>query len=216
MSKQIVPTVFSTTNEEFREKIELLSSLTNYVHIDICDGKFVSTKTPNIEQEHSFFFSKNLKCEFHLMVEKPLEYFELIKSFRANIVYIQVEILNSRKELEEIIEEFQTINCQVGLVFNPSTYVEDNVVYLSLVNYVMIMSVYPGAEGQSFKEEVLKKVHYIKALKPKMVVQIDGGISLETGKLALKSGSDRLAVGSYITSSKNPKQSLQKLQKLLE
>lgn len=215
MSKQIVPTIFATSKEQFRNKVESLSSFATLVHIDVCDGEFVPTKTIDLSKEVEYFLLSKLECEFHLMVENPLKYLGLIKEFKGKLVYVQVEILESVEQLKNIIDNYKQINCGVGLVFNPITYVEDYLKYLSYVNYVMIMSVVPGAEGQAFREEVLEKVHHIKSLKSSMIIQIDGGINDKTGKIALKAGVDRLAVGSYITSSKNSREHFKKLESFI-
>lgn len=206
MEYLVVPTVFSLDSNTFKRKVEMLKSFCTYVHIDVCDGKFVPTKTFLLSSQIDFFHASSMNCEVHLMVEKPLEYLDLLRKYSAKIIYLHVEILSSREELEYFISSFSKIGAKVGLVFNPKTSVDDYLHFLSLVDNVMLMSVIPGAEGQKFDSKVLSKVRDIKILKPSMVVQIDGGISVETGKLALESGVDRLAVGSFITSSENPQE----------
>ena len=216
MDCSVVPTIFSLDVGTFKKKVEILKEFSSYVHIDVCDGKFVSTKTVTLNSMSDYFLSTGLGCEFHLMVENPLKYLQLLESFNARIVYVQVEVLTSRDELLRLVREYSSIGCEIGLVFNPKTYVEDYVAYLSLVDHVMLMSVCPGAEGQKFDSSVLRKAREIKVLKPNMVVQIDGGISRETGLQALESGVDRLAVGSYITSSNTPKNNFLLLKSLFK
>lgn len=216
MDCSVVPTIFSLDVGTFKKKVDILKHFSSYVHIDVCDGEFVSTKTVSLVKCADVFSSSKLSCEVHLMVENPLNYLEILKKYSPKLVYVQVEIFSSVDELEKIISEFSKIGSKIGLVFNPKTFVEEYVAYLSVVDTVMLMSVYPGAEGQRFDEKVLRKVRELKLLKPTMVVQIDGGISSDTGVQALQAGVDRLAVGSYITSSNSPKENFLSLRALFK
>ena len=78
------------------------------------------------------------------------------------------------------------------------------------------MSVEPGFGGQSFMPEQLSKVVYLRDYMnqnniKKCLIEIDGGINAETGKLARMAGVDVLVAGSYIFNSDNVKERIDSL-----
>ena len=148
------------------------------------------------------------------MVQKPLDFLSDCHTLHVKRVFIHREIFDSIEDFLEVKKQFSNVHIEVALVCNPETKVEDSLIFLSEVNHVLLMSVVPGAEGQSFIFDVLNKIRQIKVLLPEMKIQIDGGITLETGEISLKKGIDTLSVGSFISSSKTPKKNYNLLLKL--
>ena len=97
---------------------------------------------------------------------------------------------------------------KAGVALNPHTPVallEDVIEELDLV---LIMSVNPGFGGQKFIQNALVKVAQVKELiilkKSKALIEVDGGVNLETGKELVKAGADVLVAGSFVFNSENP------------
>ena len=68
---------------------------------------------------------------------------------------------------------------------------------------VLIMSVNPGFGGQSLIPYCLEKVRNLRAMKPNLQIEIDGGINLETFALARNAGVNIFVIGSAIFSTKS-------------
>ena len=61
------------------------------------------------------------------------------------------------------------------------------------------MSIHPGYSGQAFMAEAASRIERLRSLLPEGVrVQVDGGINLETARLAREAGADLLVAGSAI------------------
>lgn len=211
--KQIIsPTIFATTIDIYKKKLDLLH-FSKVIHLDICDGHFVKTKTISLSDCTTSDF-RNHEVEVHLMVERPLNYLEDCVRLTISRVFIHKEIFFDINTFIEVKNSFEKQGINVALVLNPETQVEDALPFIGQVSQIMIMSVIPGAEGQSFMEHVLDKVRQIRVLKEDILIQIDGGINLETGALSLERGVDILSVGSFISSSQSPKKNFDSLSNL--
>ncbi len=212
MKQLISPTIFATSIDIYKKKLELLN-FSKVIHLDICDGHFVKTKTINLKNSTDSDFLDH-DVEVHLMVEKPLDYLDDCIRLGVFKVFIHREIFFEIGDFIEVKNSFEKKGIEVALVLNPETQVENALPFIGQVNHIMLMSVIPGAEGQSFMEHVLDKVRQIRVLKEDILIQIDGGINLETGKLSLDAGIDVLSVGSFISSSQSPKKNFDSLSNL--
>jgi ribulose-phosphate 3-epimerase len=76
---------------------------------------------------------------------------------------------------------------------------------------VLIMTVEPGFGGQKFMEDMMEKVSVLRKKKPKLDIEVDGGINAETAKIAVKAGANVLVAGSYIFGVKNRKKAIMSL-----
>ena len=83
---------------------------------------------------------------------------------------------------------------------------------------VLLMSVNPGFGGQKFIQNTLSKVDELKNLiiqkKTNTLIEVDGGVDLNTGKLLVDAGADVLVAGSFVFSSENPKEKIHQLKML--
>jgi len=98
-----------------------------------------------------------------------------------------------------------------GISLKPKTKVGVLKPFLPYADWVLVMSVEPGFGGQSFLENSLEKIKWLRKNAPKLDIAVDGGINEETAKLCVKAGANVLIAGSYIFKSKNRKLQIQKL-----
>jgi ribulose-phosphate 3-epimerase len=81
------------------------------------------------------------------------------------------------------------------------------------VDLVLVMSVHPGFSGQKFMPEVLEKVRAIRAAHPNLMIQMDGGISVENAAECKAAGATNLVAASAIFGSKKRKNAIEALRK---
>ena len=98
----------------------------------------------------------------------------------------------------DVINYIKKFNIKVGLSIKPSTKVEQIIPYLPYLDLVLVMSVEPGAGGQTFIMNTVDKIKKLKELKGNYLIEVDGGINDNT--INLVSDADIIVVGSYITS----------------
>ena len=178
---------------------ELDKTNADAIHLDIMDGKFVDNKTWTTSEIIKLTKYSNLPLDVHLMVNNPSKYIEDYAMLNTNNITFHYEAV---KDVNKVINEIKDYGLKVGIAVNPDTDVKNIYDYLSDIDIVLIMSVYPGKSGQVFINETLDKIKelkdYIVNNNFKTLISVDGGINDETGKLCKEAGADILVSASYI------------------
>ncbi len=214
--KEIIPTLFALERGIFKKKLDLISTFSKKIHIDFMDGKFTQNSSIVLNDMDDILNYKNIEFEIHLMAYEPEQYIGKIKKLGIKKVLIHFEVFETNTELTYSIESFREKGLEVFLVLNPSTDVEEAFPYIDEVNGIMLMSVWPGMQGQKFIENSYKKIEKLRENYPKVLIQLDGGISDINAKKLLQSRVNILSVGSYISSNINPENSFQLLNSIIK
>ena len=156
----------------------------------------------------------NIPFDVHLMIINPLSYIERFVDAGADLISVHIEAKNTMKSIKLI----KSFGVKAGIVINPKTSYKKVLKYLDFVDEVMVMSVEPGFGGQKFIVDVVPKIQkisqIIKSKGKKILLQVDGGINFETGKLVIDSGVNSLVVGSFLFNQKNFDKTVLKLKSL--
>jgi ribulose-phosphate 3-epimerase len=206
---KIVPAVLTDKLDELKMMIEE-SSFCELLHIDIMDGKFVPTKS--ILAADLASCKTKIPMEVHLMVENPEDCIKPFKKAGAMRFIFHFEATDRQ---EEILEKIKDDGLEAGLAINPDTSIEEIRYLLEKLDYLLIMSVYPGFYGAKFIPEVLEKGVQVKRLKPELLLGMDGGVKADNIKLIKEAGIDLVDVGSYIFKADNPETAYNELNKCI-
>lgn len=179
------------------------SSDLDFLHLDVMDGVFV----PNISFGPHFIKCLKMRCkkifDVHLMVKNPLPYIGDFVGAGADIIMVHCEAKNTMKSLR-LIKKY---NRKCGVVINPDTSYKKIKKFLDIVDYIMVMTVYPGFGGQKFLDNQLEKIQkissYIQKSGRKILLQVDGGVNFDNAKKLVGLGVDSLVVGSFLFNQKN-------------
>lgn len=203
----IAPSILSADFGHLERDIEMLNeSSCDWIHLDVMDGVFV----PNI----SFGFPvlkpvakvARKPLDAHLMIVEPEKF---IKRFAdLGVDYLSVHYETCPK-LRETIAMIRENGMKPGVVVNPDTEVKVLKPFLKDVEYVLIMSVYPGFGGQSFIPHSVDKVKELKAMRKEegasFLIEIDGGINLDNVAMLREAGVDIFVAGNTVFSAEDPK-----------
>ena len=203
MKNIIIPSVIAKSQAELDERTGKVKKYSSLIQLDIMDGEFV----PNRSFDFDFKLPKVPKrciLEAHLMINNPEQWIERHWK-KVDTIIVHAE---SRKDLSEIIKFVKRKRRKVGIALNPWTPVEAILRYLDRIDQVLFMTVSPGFYGGKFLPETLSKVKILRQLKPKMDIEVDGGISPDTIKMAADAGANKFVVGSYLMESKDVKKAV--------
>lgn len=200
----IAPSILSLDYSRMEEQVkELNESNAKWLHFDVMDGHFVPNLTFGPDILKGYRKASPLFMDVHLMVEDPAFFSDVFAKAGADLVTFHTEALdNDLKKAEELLDHIHGLGLQAGFSVKPKTPIEQFEPLLDKADLVLVMSVEPGFGGQSFMEDQLDKVRWLKVKRAEKGlnyrIEIDGGINAETGKRAKEAGCDTLVAGSYV------------------
>ena len=201
----LIPAILTSDPEEIYEKLKFLETIPeiDVVHVDFADGRLV----PNSSVLPSALWplETRLKLEAHLMVSDPQMYFHDLEHIGARRIILHYESFAKFMDLETAIGNLKTMGFVPGIAVNPNT--EISVIYkmLNEMEFVQVMGVYPGLQGQSLLGETFKRLEALRHHYPDALIQVDGGVNRENIASIRSHGADRVVVGSGIWHSQDPK-----------
>ena len=211
----------SILNIKKEEAIKTLYNLeeakTDYFHIDVMDGKFVTNNTNELMLNYCEYLNSitNLPLDVHLMVEDVKTYIDSYLVFEPNRITIHWEALNNKDEALKWLKYIKENNCRVGISIKPKTNVEEIYELLPYIHQVLIMTVEPGKGGQAFMPEMIQKIEQLKEHleknKLEVDIEVDGGINLENIEAVKKAGANIIVAGTSIINSNDPKDTIKKM-----
>lgn len=175
---------------------------TDFIHLDVMDGKYVSNKTlPFKEMKHIYEFTDK-RLDVHLMVDAPSSF---IKDYASlNTEYISIH-LDTKEDLVSNLKLIKSYGIKAGIVLNPNDDVSMIIPYLSYIDLILVMGVVPGRSGQKYISNTTKKLKELNVLKKEykklnFKISIDGGINDRVVK-KIKSLVDIIVSGNYVIGS---------------
>lgn len=207
---QIIPSIFVTSEEKFKEQIDTAKDIVKMVQIDVADGNFVPHTTWPFHEPKKAQDYIDFDFELHLMVEHPLQ---VVKNWAQNNRLKRVLVhYESTMHLDSLIYELSILDKEIGIVLNPDTSLYAIEPYMENIKIIMLMGVYPGAQGQSFIPETLDRIRTIKEKNKNIIIEIDGGVNEDTLPGIINAGADIVCPGSAIFGNKEkPSKNIEKL-----
>lgn len=206
---------FLKSKFSLQETIEKISESTaDFIHVDLMDGEFVASKTENMSEILECLKRATKPLDIHLMMEKDALQNTLQEVYKLNPYRLAIhsELPNSL----ELIDEIKTHDIFCGLAVNPDTTIQEIEKYLKEIDFVLIMSVYPGRGGQEFLDSTMIKLQELKKIKEEQnlsfEIAIDGGINDKT-IAKVKPYCNTVISGSYICMSDDYNKQIKELKR---
>jgi len=210
---QVAPSLLSADFANLGRDIEMLNgSAASMLHIDVMDGVFV----PNIS--FGFPVMKYIQklatkpLDVHLMIVDPQRYVSQVRDCGAEYMNVHYEACT---HLHRVIQQIRDAGMKAAVTLNPATPVELLTDIISDLDMVLLMSVNPGFGGQKFIPHTINKLRRLKKLiadtGSHALVEIDGGVNLETGAALAAEGADVLVAGSFVFSAPDPAKTIHDL-----
>lgn len=214
---RIAPSLLAADFSRLAEEVARVEPHVDLLHVDVMDGHFVPNLSFGMPVIESLRKETSLYFDCHLMTTNPDAYLKEMKEAGADLVSIHIEAWPDPTELAVAARE---LGLDFGLVLSPPTPFEAVAPFVELADLVLVMSVHPGFGGQDFIPEVLDKVYrareWVDSRGLKTDIEIDGGITPETARLARQAGADVFVAGTAIFRSEDPVAAVRRLRGALE
>ncbi len=196
---KIAPSILSADLPKINQEIKEVEKYADLIHVDIMDGIFVPPTT--VDANFVRKIKTKVPLDVHLMVHEPSDSY--IKDFidaNAYAITIHEEACKNPAKQIDFIKKNKVKAC---ISIKPKTPLDKIKKYLDMVDMVLIMTVEPGYAGQEFISLTMSKVNELRKLKPKLDIEVDGGINPYTARIAYDEGANVFVAGTSIFGKKD-------------
>ena len=212
----INPSILNANFDDLENEIQKITSVSDALHLDVMDNQFVPNFTFDIARAFEIINFSKLPVDAHLMICDPDSIAPKYAEQGTNSVTFHFEAANN---VASTIRNIRSNGAKVGLAIKPATSFQEIEEFMADIDMLLIMTVEPGFGGQSFMHDQMVKVKTARAhiddmKKEKPLLQIDGGVSLDTIAEAALAGANCFVAGSAVYKSADPAKMVDQLRQL--
>lgn len=141
----------------------------------------------------------DLLFEAHLMVTNPERHIQSMVESGCQMVIIHVE---ASLDVLSDVAMMRSLGVGAGVALSPGTPIKAAEPWISEIDQLLIMTVEPGAAGQTYRYEVEAKITEARGLFARrgvdIPIEVDGGLNPATIPSASRAGADIFVSGSWI------------------
>ena len=193
----ISPSILNANFDDLENEIAKISQVSDLLHLDVMDNVFVPNFTFDFKRAKEIIDFSKLSVDAHLMIADPDDMAP--KYAQAGCVSVTFHY-EAAKDSRIIIKNIRSNGAKVGIAIKPETKFSQVEEFINDIDMLLIMTVEPGFGGQC-KE-------------PRPILQVDGGITLETIGEAASAGANCFVAGSAVYKSSNPADMVEQLRKI--
>ncbi len=215
--KKIAPSILSADFSRIGEEILAVEDAgVDLIHVDVMDGHFVPNITIGPPVVASIKKTAHVPLDVHLMIEAPDRYIQSFADAGSDIITVHAE---ATVHLHRAIHLIRETGVKAGVALNPATPLAGIEHVISDINLLLIMTVDPGFGGQKFIKSMLPKIRaardMIDRVSPDVLLEVDGGITLQNIEAVKEAGVDIFVAGSSIFLSGDYGQTIKKMRAIL-
>jgi ribulose-phosphate 3-epimerase len=216
--KKIAPSILSADFGRLAEEIAAVEAAgADWIHIDVMDGHFVPNITIGPGVVASLRKTTKLPFDVHLMIENPEQYIEAFAAAGSDVITVHVE---ASRHLHRTLTRIRELGVKAGVSLNPATPLGSIEPVLSDLDILLIMTVNPGFGGQKLISGVLPKIknarEVISYLSPDVLIEVDGGITLDNIRSVADAGADIIVAGAAVFGSENYNRTIEAMKTALQ
>jgi len=201
---QIAPSILAANFASLGASIALIEQEADVLHVDVMDGHFVPNLSLGPPVVAAIRSCTDLPLDCHLMMTNPGDYLDAFKKAGADSCTVHIEIGGTA----ELIALGRTLGLKIGLALNPDAKYDTVAPWLDQIDLLLCMTVFPGFGGQSFIGDVMETVAAARAEIDRRglatIIQVDGGIDLNTVPTAAVAGATNFVAGTAVFGAADP------------
>lgn len=176
---------------------ELIKGEIDWIHFDVMDGQFVPRYGLYAEILHSLRKKTDIPVDVHMMVDNPEDYIEVFADAKADYYCFHIE---ATRHAHRIVKKIRNTDMKPGVALNPATPIASLDWLIKDISMVCLMAINPGIVGHKLIPDMYEKMlrlreYAIKNGNPDLIIEIDGGVTFESGKEMIRNGADALVCG---------------------
>ncbi|WP_280265747.1 ribulose-phosphate 3-epimerase [Nocardia wallacei] len=207
----IAPSILSADFANLAREVKAVEGA-DWLHVDVMDNHFVPNLTLGLPVVQSLLKTTDIPLDCHLMIEDPGRWAPPYAEAGAHNVTFHAEATD---DPVAVARDIRAAGAKAGLSVKPNTPIEPYLEMLRHFDTLLVMSVEPGFGGQSFIAHVLDKARTVRRLvdsgELRLIVEIDGGINMNTIEQAAEAGVDCFVAGSAVYGTEDPGATVEKL-----
>lgn len=196
----IAPSLLATDFSRLAEEVGRIERA-DMLHVDVMDGHFVPNLSIGPAVVEALRKKTKLPFDVHLMMEEPLAYIGVFRQAGADIITFHIEC---QDQPQAVIAAIKASGARAGVAISPKTPAEAIGPWGEDLSQITVMTVEPGFGGQSMMLDMLPKVYKLRARFPQALVEVDGGVNLETAPLCKAAGANILVAGTSVFRAQDP------------
>ena len=196
----VAPSILSADFANLQRDLEEMRACgVTWAHVDIMDGHFVPNISIGIPVVESLRKVTDLTLDVHLMITQPIRFARRFCEAGADLVTVHLEA-DTPDLIHETLSQIRSAGMKAGISIKPGTPAEALEPFLTEVDLILVMTVEPGFGGQSFMADMMPKLRWLRnrlaQVNPGCLLEVDGGIDLNTAPIVKENGASVLVSGS--------------------
>ena len=197
---QIAPSILSADFSRLKDEIQAVEAAgADWLHVDVMDGHYVPNITLGPVVVEWVRKAATIPLDVHLMITDPDKYAPEFIQAGADWISIHPDTC---PDAHATLSKIRELGARPSVAVNPDVSLSEIEEYISEIDMLLMMTVFPGFGGQAFIPAVLPNIEEARKIidqrKLSVLLEVDGGIKVDNIEQVVRAGGEVIVSGSGI------------------